>query len=194
MKWLKSRNCIDWLIKPKPTIWLFLPRFIRWADKRINRIKKNIFGTLNEKEKVLSACSVLMSVSKGIWPDRHEKEKFVQEWIRKRSDVVVMNQAIMAGTIVCPIGVYFLKFLPSWSIQYKSYHYLIFATIGVGFLLLILLHVTNFNRTQTDIVIAGVFKLRSGTNWGSTDGNTTGEKSGGEKTDDTGAAGPGMTQ
>lgn len=152
IKWLRDLSYINWLINAG---------YIQLADHRINRIKKNIFGTLNEKEKILSACSVLEAVSKSGDPAL-DKDKFAQEWIRKRSDVIVINQAIIAATIVCPIGVWCLHFLPCWSIKSLYWGWLL---IPVLFLLFVIWYVINFLRTQTDIVIAGVFNLRDRPNW-----------------------------
>jgi len=129
-----------------------------WAEEGINNAKMLIPPLINsQRETVLSACSTLEAVS-GEGKLDLGQEKFMQEWIRKRTDIVVINQAIMAGTIVCTFVVLCLGFLPDWSIQPL---YLIRLLIPVLFLLLIIIwYVSAIFRINIDIVIAGVFNLR----------------------------------
>jgi hypothetical protein len=130
-----------------------------WAEEGIKKAKMRITSLLinSEKETVLSACSTLEAVSRGDKLNL-EKEKFVQEWIRKRTDIVVINQAIMAGTIVCTIVAWCLALLPDWSMQPL---YLRWLLMPVLFLLLIIIwYVSVTFRINIDIVIAGMFNLR----------------------------------
>lgn len=124
---------------------------------RINKIKKNLSYKPDEKETVLSACSVLEAVSRYDNFDL-DKEKFVQEWIRKRTDIVVMNQAIMSGTIVCTIGALCLASLPDWSIQLSPLIWLLIPVLF--FLFIIIWYVKIISQIDIDIAIAGVFNLR----------------------------------
>ena len=109
---------------------------------------------------MLDPCSVLVAVSNGNgW--NFEKEKYIQEWIRKRNDIVVMNQTIMTGTIVCSIGALCLGvLLPDWSMHPQEHWHWILTLIAVGCLHLIIWYVTGIVRIGIAIVIAGVFKLR----------------------------------
>ena len=116
-----------------------------------------LINTSPDSETILAPCSILEAVSKG---DKWDlaKDKYVQEWIRKRTDIVVMNQAIMAGTIVCTIGALCLHLLPDWSIQPLRSRWLL---MPVPFLLFIIIwYVTVIFRIKIDIAIAGVFNLR----------------------------------
>lgn len=131
--------------------------FIRWVIKKANKIIEKLTGKLAQKETVLAACSILASVSNCNKLDL-KKDKYIQEWIRKRTDIVVMNQSIMAETILCTIGVWFLKFLPGWSIQSLYWRWLLIPVLFL--LLIIIVYVTAIFRIKIDIVIAGVFNLR----------------------------------
>ncbi len=132
-----------------------------WAKEGVQSAKIWIPSWLinSQKETVLSACSILEAVSRGNeW--NLDKDKYVQEWIRKRTDVVVMNQAIMAGTIVCTIGAFYLQKLHSWSMQPYEDQYRTWFLAAVVSLYLIIWYVTIIARIKIDIVIAGVFNLR----------------------------------
>lgn len=132
-----------------------------WAKERIQDAKVWIPSWLinSQKETVLSACSILDAVSNGNKWDL-EKDKYVQEWIRKRTDIVVINQAIMIGTIVCTTGPLCLAFLSDWSMQPQEHGHWILTSIAVACLHLIIWYVTIIFRIKIDIVIAGVFNLR----------------------------------
>ena len=140
-----------------------------WANWVKDRMQNTNTAFINflvnkseEKEIVLGPCSVLATVSRkdfGL-----EGDKFVQEWIRKRHDIVVMNQAIMAGTIVCSIGAVCLHFLPGWSWQSHEPQYWKWTLIAVVCLQFIIWYVTSVVRIGIDIVIAGMFYLRSRSN------------------------------
>lgn len=129
-----------------------------WAEEGIKNAKilLPLWLINREKETVLSACSTLEAVSRGNNLDL-EKEKFVQEWIRKRTDILVINHAITAGTIVCTIVALCLGFLPDWSIQPL---YLIWLSPLLFLLLIVIWYVSVIFRIKIDIVIAGVFNLR----------------------------------
>ena len=140
----------NWVIKgipdtQNPIIRCLLRCLLRWR--------------MHWKEIMLGPCSVLAAVSNGNKWDL-EKDKYIQEWIRKRTDVVVMNQAIMAGTIVCTIGAFYLQMLPNWSMQPYEDQYWKWFLAAVVFLYLIIWYVTIIARIKIDIVIAGVFNLR----------------------------------
>ncbi len=152
----------EWAVSGKGTNLEFHPdkSFLKKIVIPINCIYKKLLGHLTEKsETVLAACSVLEAITGGRWSE--QKERFAQEWIRKRTDIVVMNQAIMTGTIVCTIGALCLGlFLSDWSMQPREHRYWIWFLIMGICLHLIIWYVTVIFRIKIDIVIAGVFKLR----------------------------------
>lgn len=129
-----------------------------WAEDGIQDAKILWIHPSHEKETLLAACSILDAVSDGKWDLK--KDKYVQEWIRKRTDIVVMNQTIMAGTIVCSIGVLSLNLLSGWSLQPYEHRDWIWTLTAVICLHFIICYVTNVVRIRIDIVIAGVFRLR----------------------------------
>jgi hypothetical protein len=112
-----------------------------------------------EKEIVLAACVMLATVSKLKMSDL-ETYKYVQEWIRKRTDIVVMNQAIMVGTIVSTIGAFCLCFSSAWTRQPHYHTYWICFLLALVILFLIILYVTIIFRIKINIVLAGMIELR----------------------------------
>jgi len=139
-----------------------IEQWAAWAVRGIeNANKKLVLRTPSRRrETILAACSVLQAVSSN-WSEMKEKEPFAQEWIRKRNDIVVMNQAIMAATIVCSIGAMCLGlFLPDWSMQPQEPWHVILISIAVVCLYFIIWYVTAIFRIGIAIVIAGVFNLR----------------------------------
>jgi len=137
-----------------------IDKWAEWAEGGISRAGRRLrlIYRFYGREIVLEACSVLQTVSRKDFDLKGDEH--VQEWIRKRHDIVVMNQAIMAGTIVCTIGAACLNLLPDWSLQPYDSSYVIYASVIVACLMFITWHVTNAVRIGIDIVIAGMLKLR----------------------------------
>jgi len=138
-----------------------IDEWAKWAASGIDKRKKwwkKWRHTSPEKETVLSACSVLQAISSN-WSSVEKKEQFVQRWTGKRNDVVVMNHAIVAGTVVCTIGVLLLTLLPGWSLQPYGHKDWI-CLVAIVCLQVIIWYVNSFLHTGIAIVIAGLFKLR----------------------------------
>jgi hypothetical protein len=140
-------NTEEWAIWAENGVRNTSSTFLRW-----------LIGTSIDSETILAPCSILAAVSKNL-NLYLDKEKFAQEWIRKRMDIVVMNDAIIAATVFCIAGVLYSAILPNWTIQSL---YLIWFLVPVLLLVIIFaLYVTIVSRMEISIVIAGLFNLRS---------------------------------
>jgi hypothetical protein len=133
--------------------------WVTWVREGIQGANLILPMTENGTQRIaLDPCLVLATVSRqdfGL-----DGEKHVQEWIRKRTDIVVMNQAIMIGTVLCTLGAWGLSFLSGWSILPHDLWSPICILIVVIILNLIIWYVNIIFRIQTDIAIAGMLNLQ----------------------------------
>jgi hypothetical protein len=130
-----------------------------WSARKA-KINKKIGKFIWFLALIKKACSKL-STESNIWNSCTKPREYGQEWIRKRVDIVVMNQAIIVGTIVSTIVALCLRISPSWKLQPHYDRYWICISIALIILLLILWYVTTIFRLKINIAIAGIINLRN---------------------------------
>lgn len=133
-----------------------------------NKAQVSLKGATSEiKAAAYSTLNVFVPRLNKYDKDRIERHRFVQEWITKRVDVIVMNETMICGTIFLLLLIPFLYFIKLLYLLphliFKPAHLLIFlylliyCSVSIIIVVIFLINII-INRIQIETLISGTLE------------------------------------
>ncbi len=130
--------------------------------------KANVFQDNNEREYLLEAeaCLLVMSdkinINKNKVQDNNpdiDRQRFLQDWIRNRNNVMAINGSLMIASILAFITAVSVPYpLFKWEMQFEL-RWFLFAFLVTVFVFLILLFSWDILSEKVVRVEAGIYKI-----------------------------------